>query len=132
LQLLLVLIKPIIIKPDQISGSREIAQGSFGTIFSAIYNKRRVAVKRINKVCGALLWCCGRQGHARSCALKSLILIPTVLRPACKRYAEGSDLLFCQDRSKSLADKMREAYLVRYARGFRAFALPVGAPVLLR
>ncbi len=49
-QLLLELIKPIMIKPDQISGSREIAQGSFGTIYSAMYNKRRVAVKRINKV----------------------------------------------------------------------------------
>lgn len=53
LQMLLELIKPIIIKPDQISGSREFAQGSFGTIYSAFYNKRRVAVKRINKVCGA-------------------------------------------------------------------------------
>jgi hypothetical protein len=62
LQMLLELIKPIIIKPDQISGSRGIAQGSFGSIFSAIYNKRRVAVKRINKVCGApavVLWKAG-------------------------------------------------------------------------
>jgi hypothetical protein len=50
LQMLLELIKPIIIKPEQISGSREIAQGSFGTIYSAMYNKRRIAVKRINKV----------------------------------------------------------------------------------
>jgi len=50
LQMLLELIKPIIIKPEQISGSREIAQGSFDTIYSAMYNKRRIAVKRINKV----------------------------------------------------------------------------------
>jgi len=49
-QMLLELIKPIMIKPDQISGSREIAQGSFGTIYSAVFNRRNVAVKRINKV----------------------------------------------------------------------------------
>ena len=49
-QMLLQLIKPIMIKPDKISGSREIAQGSFGTIYSAVLNKRSVAVKRINKV----------------------------------------------------------------------------------
>jgi len=48
--MLLQLIKPIMIKPDQISGSREIAQGSFGTIYSAVFKKRNVAVKRINKV----------------------------------------------------------------------------------
>jgi serine/threonine protein kinase len=64
--MLLDLIKPIMIKPDQIQGAREIAQGSFGTIYKAYFNKRAVAVKRINK-----------------------------------------------DRSKPLATKMREAYLVR-------------------
>jgi hypothetical protein len=48
--MLLELIKPIMIKPDQICNAREIAQGSFGTIYSAVFNKRQVAVKRINKV----------------------------------------------------------------------------------
>ena len=69
LQMLLELIKPIIIKPEQISGSREIAQGSFGTIYTAVYNKRRVAVKRINKVCGApavVLWNAGSYEELRT------------------------------------------------------------------
>ena len=60
-QMLLQLIKPIMIKPDKISGSREIAQGSFGTIYSAVFNKRAVAVKRINKV-----------GHALACRPASI------------------------------------------------------------
>ena len=35
-----------------------------------------------------------KAGSCEGLRSESLILIPTVLRPACKRYAEGSDLLF--------------------------------------
>ena len=48
-RMLLDLISPIMIKPDRVQGAREIAKGSFGTIYKASYNNREVAVKRINK-----------------------------------------------------------------------------------
>jgi len=38
------------VKPSKIVGAREIAKGSFGTIYSAMFNDMKVAVKRINQV----------------------------------------------------------------------------------
>ena len=48
--MLLDLIRPIMVKPSKIVGAREIAKGSFGTIYSAMFNDMKVAVKRINQV----------------------------------------------------------------------------------
>ena len=48
--MLLDLIRPIMVKPSKIVGAREIAKGSFGTIYSAMFNEMKVAVKRINQV----------------------------------------------------------------------------------
>jgi len=146
-QLLLELIKPIMIKPDQISGSREIAQGSFGTIYSAMYNKRRVAVKRINKVRNENQFfdAAARQGHggSRGLAIRtsdSSLRRQSLLWPArqsChKRVLDQADIsVLSQDRSKPLAIKMREAYLVRSTRGWHvvlfAHVQPL-SPVLTR
>ena len=47
-QMLLDLMKPILIKPSKIVGAREIAKGSFGTIYAAKFNEMKVAIKRIN------------------------------------------------------------------------------------
>jgi len=102
-QMLLQLIRPIMIKPDKISGSREIAQGSFGTIYSAVFNKRAVAVKRINKVLLTLL------DLAWSSWLPMLTLwIAGSLQIACRKDARG--LPRAQHHERFVPSKCRAAY----------------------
>jgi serine/threonine protein kinase len=48
--MLLELVKPVMIKLDQLSGSSQIAQGSFGNIYKAVLNnKQHVALKLMKR-----------------------------------------------------------------------------------
>lgn len=48
------IVESCFVEHQEISEQEKIAEGSFGTIFKAVYKGQKVAVKRILKVCNSL------------------------------------------------------------------------------